>query len=155
MIERFAPLSIHLVALNNRYPPTRPKMIETTKNTITNIRPVSSPSISSDHPQLTLSVPATATPAPTNPPTRDWVVEHGIPKYQVTMFQAMAPANAEMVMIITNSGSSTSISPVMVKATADPPNSVPSAPNDATNMSPCLGVAALLATSVAAVVAPS
>ena len=45
--------------------------------------------------QTSTSVPPLTRPAPIRPPIRAWELLLGSPKYQVMMFQAMAPTRAE------------------------------------------------------------
>jgi hypothetical protein len=45
--------------------------------------------------QLIASRPMAATPAPISPPTREWLLEAGIPSHHVIRFQAIAPIRAD------------------------------------------------------------
>src|SRR5438552_3155339 len=47
-----------------------------------------------DH--TTFSIPNADIPAPTTPPIRAWLDDEGMPKYQVTRFQIIAPISADM-----------------------------------------------------------
>ena len=83
--DGFRPLQAHTMATISTNPRANPTSGLTTRLSTTLISP-------SDRIER---APAWAIAEPTRPPTRAWDEEDGMPKYQVTRFQSVAPKSAD------------------------------------------------------------